>query len=113
MSRCEPPAGTTPFRSITYHWLTNTDPADVRIGEWQAADDLGQGYWRAPIPKKPEDAYDAGWRYLRPVPTPEELDALLKAARAVASEFAQQHPLIADLNAALAAPSLKERADGE
>lgn len=105
--RCEPPAG---LRERELHVLTVAE--DRLYAEWRDGNS-----WRlvgGDIIWSPEALTDAGYRYLMPCPTPEEIAALVSAGRAVV-DFQWSNPsphpkapserlcrLVFDLAAALA-----------
>lgn len=113
MSRCEPPDVT---RAATY-WLLNPD-GSAKVGVWRPpSGPLSSGAWDTGGIVASCDLWTRyGWTCGPAVPTPEELDALLKAARALLrySMSDEGHSIyVENMRAALAAPSFKERTDGE
>lgn len=127
MSRCEPPAA---LRGKSgWHWVQppkrpwENEPEAVF---WRPV----SASWSNPVNLSPSEAWERGHRYLRPVPTPDELDGLVRAARSALAAMSDGLDYLYEqdncaaceitlqdagnaLAAALAAPAFKESGDGE
>lgn len=116
MSRCEPPEGLRERGG--WHRLSwaNNDPGYYR---WNVMEINGHkiGLWcglEFTMENTPERAFSAGYRYIAPVPSPEELGALVRAAREVVTFLALytlENEQVNILSAALA--PFKETFDGQ
>lgn len=105
--RCEPPEH---LRGVVGLHILLTPAGEEDAGKWRGPE---MGWWfGGHMSMTATAAAELGWSYLRAVPSADAVAKLVAAAREVASEFAQGHPLIMALRAALRSVA-GEAGDGE